>query len=35
MKFIKGHNSIKIVSGVKELVLCTSPNNAVYLSQVL
>ena len=33
--FHKGHNSNKIVGGVTVLVLCTSPDNALYLSQVL
>ena len=31
----KGHNSIKYVDGVTVLVLCTSPDNALYFSQVL
>ena len=35
MKFTKGHNSIKSVDGVTVLVLCTSPDNALYFSQVL
>ena len=35
MKFTKEHNSIKNVGGVTVLVLCTLPDNALYLSQVL
>ena len=35
LKFTKGHNSIKTVGGVTVLVLCTSPDYALYLSQVL
>ena len=35
LKFTKGHNSIKSVSGVKVLVLCTSSDYALYLYQVL
>ena len=35
LKFTKGHNSIKDVGGFTILVLCTSPDNALYLSQVL
>ena len=30
MKFIQGHNSIKNVGGVMLLVLCTSPEYALY-----
>ena len=30
----KGHNSIKIVGGVKVFVLCTSPDNGLYLYKV-
>ena len=33
-KFTKGHNSIKNVGGVTVLVLCTLPDNALYLSQI-
>ena len=35
LKFTKEYDSIKIVGGVTVLVLCTSPDNALYLSQVL
>ena len=35
LKFTKGHNSIKNVGGVTVLVLCTSPDNALYLGKVL
>ena len=35
MKFMKGHNSIKNVGGVKVLVLCLLSDNALYLYQVL
>ena len=31
LKFIKGHNSVKSVGGVMVLVLCTLPDNALYL----
>ena len=32
MKFTKGHNSVYSVGGVTVLVLCTSSDNALYLS---
>ena len=35
LKFTKGHNSIKNVGGVTVFVLCTSPDNALYLRQVV
>ena len=35
LKFTKGHNSIRNLDEVTVLVLCTSPDNALYLSQVL
>ena len=35
LKFTKGYNSIKNVDEVTVLVLCTSPDNALYFSQVL
>ena len=35
MKFTKGHNSIKYVSKVRSLALCTSSSEALYLYQVL
>ena len=34
-KFTKKHNSVKGVEGDRVLVLCTSPDNAIYFSQVL
>ena len=33
LKFTKGHNFITNVGGVTVLVPCTSPDNALYLSQ--
>ena len=35
LKFTKGHNSVKDVGGVTELVLSTLCDNAIYLYQVL
>ena len=35
LKFTKGHNSVKDVGGVPELVLSTLSYNAIYLYQVL
>ena len=33
-KFSKGHNSTNIVSGITVLILCTWPDNGLYLYQV-
>ena len=33
-KISKGHNSVKNVGGVSVLVLCTSPDDGLYLYQV-
>ena len=33
-KFSKGHTSVKSISGVSVLVLCTSSDNGLYLYQV-
>ena len=35
MKFTRGHNSVKNVGGVTELVLCTASDDILYLDQVL
>ena len=35
MKFTRGHNSVKNVGGVTELVLCTASDDILYLYQIL